>query len=319
MRGFTRWWAGVALAAFCCTALAAYPDKPIRLLVGFTPGGTTDLFARAIADRLTQTIGQSVVVENRSGAGGAIASDMVIRAKPDGYTLLLASSAYVLNAALAEKPTYDAGNALAAVYLIATVPNLVVVHPGIPASNLAELIALAKRDPGKYKYGSYGPGSTPHLATELFRARTGVDLLHIPYKGAAPALTALISREIDIVFASTVTAAPHVKSTKARALATTGRQRNTLLPDVPTAGETVPGYEFQFWFGVLAPVGTPPEVIRVLNAESTKATSQSSFRDRFSNEGAEFRGGLAESFQNFLIDESKRWRTEIQALKLKAD
>lgn len=267
----------------------AYPSRPVTLVVPFPPGGPTDLFARRIAFELSQALGKQVVVENRAGAGGVVGSQAVARAAPDGYTLLMATTGtHAINATLYPKAGYDPVRDFAPICTVSRTANLLVVNPAVPAKTVKELIALAKSKPGALTVASAGSGTTIHLSAELFKAMTQTDMVHVPFKGTAGAMTDLIAGRVDLMFDNFSTAWPQVKAGRLRALAVTSARRNSAAPDLPTIAEAgVPGYEATVWFGVVAPAGTPDAVVKRLNAEIRKALETPALRDRFAAEGAE--------------------------------
>jgi tripartite-type tricarboxylate transporter receptor subunit TctC len=273
-------------AALACSA-AGYPDRPIRLVMGFPPGSTVDILARPVAQRLTEAFGQPVIVDNRSGATGIIANEMVARAQPDGYTLLAApSSSLTSTPHLAAKLPYDALRDFVAVAQLSAFGYVLVVNPGVPAKNLRELMALANSRPEGLTYGSSGTGSGFHLAGELFQRLGKVRLLHVPYKGGPPGVTDLMAGRIDFMFYSLAVIHPQIRAGKLRVLAVTASQRDPLLPDVPTMAEGgVPGYEASGWHGIFAPGGTPREVVARLNAEVVRILAQPEVRDIWAQQG----------------------------------
>ena len=263
-----------ALAAFATLAHAQtpYPTKPIRIVVPFPAGGTTDILARAVAQRLTETLGQPVVVDNRPGAGGNIGAELVAKAAPDGYTLLMGTvGTHAINASLYAKMPYDHVRDFAPVILVAGVPNVLVINPALPVNSVQELIAYGKANPGKLNFASSGNGTSIHLSAELFKTMTGVQMAHVPYKGSAPALVDLMGGQVQLMFDNLPSALPQIKAGKLKALAVTSAQRSSALPDVPTVIESgLPGFEASSWFGLLAPAGTPKDIIAKLNGEVAK-------------------------------------------------
>ena len=246
----------------------SYPSKPIRIIVGFPPGGGTDKLARLLSPKLTASLGQSVIVENRPGAGGVVGADLVAKSAPDGHSMLLTTSAYVISAALYQKLPYNPVTGLVPVSMFAISPSIVVVHPSLPIRSIKELIAFAKANPGRLNYGSSGSGTPYHIATEMFKSMATVNLEHVPYKGAAPAVVAAISGEVALIFANIVSGLPHAKSGRLRALAVTTLKRSPISPDISTISEAgLPGYDFATWFGVLLPAGTPNHIVQRLNSE----------------------------------------------------
>src|SRR5581483_8200850 len=268
---------GIARALLACLfalvgveashAADAYPTRALHLIVGFPAGGPTDLVARLLAQPLSERLGQQVVVENRPGGGSNVATQVVINAPPDGYTLLLVAPPNAINVTLYKKLPYNFLAEIVPVAGLADGPNVMEVHPSVPAKTVAEFIAYAKANPGKLSFASAGNGTTIHLSGELFMAMTGVKMLHVPYRGSAPALTDMMSGQVQVMFDNVLSSLPHVKSGALRALAVTSRTRIDTLPDVPTIAETVPGYETTTWWGVGVPKGTPPEIVDRLNRE----------------------------------------------------
>ena len=239
----------------------AYPLRPVRIVVGFPPGGPPDIAARVLAERFSEAWGRPVVVENATGSGGNLAVERAARAQPDGYTLLMASNAIVINPGLYAKLPYDSIKDFAPITLAATSPLILVVHPGFAAKNVKELIAIAKAEPGKHSYASPGTGTASHLASELFRLSFGLDLIHVPFNGAAPSIVSTVGGHTPIVFSAVAGVAANVREGKLRALGVTTAERSKALPDVPTVAETVPGYEASVWYGIAGPKGMPPEVV----------------------------------------------------------
>lgn len=315
---------GVALAALLVCAAShvsaqGYPGRPVRIIVPFAAGGGTDIVARTVGAKLGEGLGQTVVVDNRAGAGGAIGTELAAKSTGDGYTLLLGSNGpLAIIPGLHAKLPYDPLRDFAPVALITTMPFLMVVHPSLPVRTVQQLIALAKARPGQLNYASPGSGSTTHLAAELFKAMTNVNIVHVPYKGVAPAATDLISGQVQLLSGDLNTLMPHVKSGKMRPLAVTGAARSTLLPDMPTISEAgVPGYEASGWFGVLAPAATPQEIVRRLNSEIVKGLATAELRQRLAGLGGEVAGGTPEQFAAHLRQEIGKWGKLIRAIGLK--
>jgi tripartite-type tricarboxylate transporter receptor subunit TctC len=289
----------LAAVSFCLSAQAQnYPTKPIRLIVPFAPGGGNDTVARAIAQQLTTALGQSVVVDNKAGAGGIIGADLAAKAPADGYTLFLGGvGSLAVNPQVMGKSPYDTFKDFAPIILLASAPSVVAVIPSLPFKTIQEMTAYAKANPNKLNYASNGNGSSAHVATVLYESMAGVDMAHIPYKGLAPAMTDLMSGQVQLMFSSVVAIVPHINNGKFRALAVTGAKRSPLLPNVPTLAESgLPGYEAGSWYGLLAPAGTPADIVRKINMESAKALRQTSVRDSLNGEGAEVVGGTPEEF-----------------------
>lgn len=314
--------AGLAFiqAGFAQPAAAqAWPTKPVRFIVPFAPGGTTDILARILAERLSESLGQQFVVENRAGAGGNIGADLAAKAPADGYTILMSTPGpSAINQYIYSKMPYDTAKDLAPVALVATIPNVMVVHPAVPAKTVQEFVALAKAKPDSLNYGTPGPGSTAHLSTELFKTMTGTKLVHIPYKGSNPALMDLIGGQVQIMIDNLPSAIQFIRAGQLRALAVSSAQRSPALPDVPTIGESVPGYEASSWFCVVVPAGTPREVVAKLNAEINKALSLPQVKERFDALGATPGGGSPEDLGTFIAAEMVKWKkvAEISGAKL---
>jgi tripartite-type tricarboxylate transporter receptor subunit TctC len=315
----------VAATIFAATASGAfaadYPTKPIRLVVPFSAAGTTDFLARAIAQKLGQNMGTTVIVDNRPGAGGNIGSDIVAKSDPDGYTLLLGTvGTHAINASLYKKMPYDTVKDFAPITLVASVPNIVVVHPSVPAKSIKELLALAKSKPGQLTFASSGNGSSIHLSGELFKSMAGVDMLHVPYKGSGPAVSDLIGGQVNMMFDNMPSSLPHVKAGRLRAIAVTSAKRSPAAPDVPTIAESgVPGYEAVAWFGVLAPAGTPPAIVNKLNAEIVKVLKSPDVAQRLASQGAEPVSNTPEEFSAYIKTEMVKWAKVIKASGAQVD
>ena len=295
------------LGAATALAQAPYPNRTIRLIVPFPPGGGAEATARVVAQRLSESLGQAIVIESRAGAGGNIGSEAVARAAPDGYTLLF-TTAGVTVAPHLQKLSWDPLKDLAPVSLVVTYPLVIAAHPSTPATNLRELIAYAKANPGKLSYGSSGTGGPLHMGAELFKNQTGIDLLHVPYKGNAPATLAILSGEVNLTFDSQMGPAPNIRAGKLRGLAVTGTRRSAVLPDVPTVIETgVANFSYEAWNGITAPAGTAPDILRRLNTEVVKAVARPDVRERLaamgydpvSNSIAEFAALMQSDYQRF--------------------
>jgi tripartite-type tricarboxylate transporter receptor subunit TctC len=292
-----------------------YPSKPLRIVVPFAPGGSTDIFARLIGERLGGALGQPVVIENRAGAGGNIGAEVVARSTPDGYTLLMATTGVMaINNALYKSMTYDAAKDFEPVIFIASITNVLIVPQDFPAKNVAELVALAKREPGKLSFASSGAGSSTHMSAELFKSLTGTDILHIPYKGSGQALPDLISGRVSMMFENAPGAVSYIKAGKVRALAVTGLRRAAALPELPTVAESgVPGYESLSWSGFAAPAGTPREIIRKINGETAAILATSDMRAKLAEQGAEAVGGPPEQFAEHVRAEREKWSRLIRS------
>ena len=315
-------------AALALTAVASgsafaqpFPSKPVKLVVGFPPGGGVDIIARAISQRLGDKLGQPIIVENKPGAGGNIAAEQVARAPADGHTLLVSAvSSLAISASLYRQPRYDLLKDLTPVAVVASVPNVLVVNPAAKANNVRELIALAKANPGKVNFGSAGNGTTVHFAGELFKSMAGVDMVHVPYKGAAPAMTDLLGGQVQVMFDFLSAAAPHIKGGKLRPLAVTSATRSPLLPDVPTVAEAgLPGYQVLGHFGVLAPAGTPPEILKQLNREIANVVKLPEVRERLIASAATPEYQTPEEFSASLMAEVAKWAKIVDATGTRLD
>ena len=311
-----------SMAAIALSAQAAdYPEKPIRLLVPAAPGGGADFVARILGVKLTEALGQTVVVENRAGASGTIAADNAAKSTADGYTLLMGQSTSVVIAPhLYKKLGYDTLRDLAPVTLVAQVPNILVVHPSVPARTVSEFIALARAQPELLNYGSSGTGAPSHLAGEMFKSATGVKMVHVPYKGAGLAVNGLIAGEIQVMFAPIVAVLPQVKAGRLRALAVTSATRSAAAPELPTLAESgLPGYEISSWFGLFAPANTPAPVIERLYRETAKALQSPDVRERFAREGAEPVGSSPADFTGYVRAEYAKYTRIVRDSGIKAD
>jgi tripartite-type tricarboxylate transporter receptor subunit TctC len=286
-----------------------YPDKPIRMVVPFPAGGTTDILARAVAQKLSESLGQQVIVDNKPGAGGNIGAQEVARSAPDGYTLVMGTvGTHAINPSLYKKMPYDHVKDFAPVSLVASVPNLLVVHPSVPVNSVKELIAYAKANPGKLNFASSGNGTSIHLSGELFKTMTGVQMTHVPYKGSAPAVTDLLGGQVQVMFDNMPSALPHAKAGKLKPLAVTSAKRFPGTPDIPTMAESgVPGYEASSWFGVLAPAGTPKEIVNKLSTEIAKALKTPEMKKKLEEQGAEAVGSTPEEFAAHIKAETAKW------------
>ena len=314
---------GAATLAICCTCYAQprdYPQRPIRIIVPVPPGGSVDATARLLAPKLSESLGQSVLIDNRGGASTNIGMELVARAPADGYTLLANTAPLVANPALFPKLTFSPEKDFAPLALVVTGPSVVVAHPSVPVTSLAGLIALAKAKPGTINYSSSGAGTLTHLGAELFKYLTGTNIVHVPYKGGGPALAAVMAGEIDVTFQTPLAAFGQIKAGRLRALAVTSNKRLAMLPEVPTAGESgVPKYEFQSWVGLLAPAATPPAIIKLLNDHIVKAARAPDVTERFAREGAEVVAGTAEHFRKVIADETALWGKVIREMGIKAE
>ena len=285
-----------------------YPSRPVRLIVPYPPGGNTDIMARAITQELSKGLGQPVVIDNRGGAATVIGSDLLAKAAPDGYTLILSTSSHAINVSLYRKLPFDAVADFAPISLVASMPNILVVNPSMPAKSLKELIALAKAKPGQINYSSAGNGATNHLSMELLKTMAGVDLVHIPYKGTADAVASLLGGQVSVMFDATSSALPHIKSGRSRALAVSSSSRIASLPDLPTVAEAgLPGFEVGVWFGIQAPAGTPRDIVKRLNAEILRSLSVAEVRERLAGLGVDVVSNTPEEFAAFIKSEIAKW------------
>lgn len=297
-----------------------YPSKPIHLILPFPPGGGTDILGRIVAERLTTQLGQPVVIENRGGAGGNVGAEAAAHSAPDGYTLVLVAPSLAISPSLYAKLNYDPVKDFAPVSLVGSVPNVMVINPGVPARNLAEFIALAKSKPGGMNFGSGGPGTSNHLAGELFNLEAGVKLVHVPYKGVNLAMNDVVAGQVQLVVIGVPAALPFIKAGRLRALAVIAPRRLAALPDVPTAAEAgLPNYEVTTWYGVLAPAGTPKPIIARLNAEIVRVMHAPDLQERFAATGTEPKTSTPEEFADFIQQEMAKWGKVVRAAGLKAD
>jgi tripartite-type tricarboxylate transporter receptor subunit TctC len=313
--------AALALAAPSGAQAPAYPTKPIRLVVPFPPGGATDILAREVSKHLTETWGQSVVVDNRPGAGGNIGTELVAKAAPDGYTLEMGTvGTHAINASLYAKMPFDHVKDFAPVILVAGVPNVLVVNPSVRVNSVQELIAYAKANPGKLNFASSGPGTSIHLSGELFKVMAGVQMTHVPYKGSAPALQDLLGGQVQLMFDNLPPSLPQIKAGKLRALAVTSATRAPALPDVPTIAESgLPGFEASSWFGILAPAGTPPAIIAKMNMEVAKWLASPEGKEKLVAIGANGAGGSPEDFARHIQAETAKWAKVVKESGAKVD
>jgi len=320
---FPRFFLALLITAFSITVAFAqpYPSKPLRIIVPFAPGGATDLIARAVGQKLTESMGQPVVVENRTGASGMLGADLVAKSPPDGYTLLMASTAEIaINPSLYAKMAYDPAKDLAPVTLAGITPLILVVNPNTPARSVNDLVAQAKSTPGSVSFASAGNGSVQHLSGELLKTITRTEMTHVPYKGAAPALVDLLGGQVTMFFSGMPPAMPHVKSGKLRAIAVTTPKRSPAAPEVPTMAEAgIPGFDISNWFGVFAPAGTPNEVLNKLNAEIVKALALPDVKERLASQGAEVVGNTRAEFAAFIAAEMAKYAKLIKESGAKAD
>ena len=323
MKGLLIRWATAALVAALAAGAWAqpYPTKPIRIVVPFPAGGTTDVLARAAAQKLTESLGQPVVVDNRPGAGGNIGAELVAKAAPDGYTLLMGTvGTHAINPSLYPKMPYDHVRDFVPIILVAGVPNVLVVNPSLPVNSVQELIAYAKANPGKLNFASSGNGTSIHLSAELFKTMAGVQMTHVPYKGSAPALQDLVGGQVQLMFDNLPSSLALIKASKLKALAVTSKVRAPALPDVPTMAESgLPGFEASSWFGLLAPAGTPQPAITKVNAEIAKWLATPEAKEKLIAQGANVAGGTPEDFAQHIAAETAKWQKVVKDSGAKID
>ena len=306
---------GAALLAVSINATAqSYPATSVRIVVPFPPGGGNDSMGRILAQKLTESFGKQFVIDNRGGANGMIGSELVSKAPKDGYTLLVNGANFVTSPSLYAKPLYDPVAHFDPISLLAFAPNVLVVHPSVPAKNLKELIALAKAKPGNIGFAGSGSGSTPHLAGELFKTMTGADMIHVPYRGTGPAITGLVSGEVTTMFMPSLTAVSLINSGRVRGIAVTSRERLSALPKLPTVSEAgLKGYESSQWYGFLAPAGTPPDILDVLSSHTMKIMQTPEMKERMAKSGSVAVGSTREAFAKHLASEFQKWAKVIKA------
>ncbi len=309
--------AAVTLMPSCVPAQSpsagGYPVKTVRVVVSYAPGGATDIVARLVAQKLTESMGRSFIIDNVTGAGGVIGDSTVARAAPDGYTLLGTSSTFAINPAVVAKLPFDPIKGFAPIALVARAPFMLVVHPSVPAKSVKELVALARANPGKLDYASAGHGTAVHLAVELFNSMAGVKMMHIPYKGSGLALIDLLSGQVQLTFANVLSSRAHVQAGRLRALAVSSAKRSAVLPELPTVSESgVPGYDTASWYGYLAPAGTPQPIVQRLNAEIINSIKSPDMSERLATDGAEPVGSTPEEFGQYLASEITRWRRVVK-------
>lgn len=306
----------LATACFSGNALAQkYPNKPVRMIVPFAAGGGTDIMARIIAQKMSEVLGQSVIVDNRGGGGGTIGTETAVRAAPDGYTLIMVSGSYGTNAAL-YKQSYDPVKDIQPLVLLGETGFVVALHPTVPIKNIKEMIAYAKANPGKLNYASTGTGGITHLASELFDLMAGTRMTHIPYKGTGPALTDLLGGQVQLIFGSTPATLPHARSGKLRGIAVTTPKRIAPLPDVATVGETLPGYDAVLWYGMWGPKGLPKDIIATWNREVAKILQTEDMKKRMASDALEPGGGPPEQFLQVLQRDVAKWTKVVKEAKI---
>jgi tripartite-type tricarboxylate transporter receptor subunit TctC len=310
----------LVLSAPAAWAQSAYPAKPVRVVLGFPPASAADIVARVVGAKMADGLGQQIVIDNRPGASSNIATEFVVRAPADGYTLLIGTIANTINASLYAKLPFDFARDLVPIIAVAAVPNLLVVHPSLPVRSVQELIKFAQARPGEILYGSSGNGTGPHLSGELFNLMGHVKLVHIPYKGSPQAVTDLLGGRVMVMFAPASTALPHIKAGSLRGLASSGAQRASAAPDLPTIAEAaLPGFETSVWFGLLAPAPTPREIVDRVNRETLRALGDADVKKQFAAQGIDAMGGTPDQFAAYIREETAKWARVVQASGAKLD
>ncbi|HTS22072.1 MAG TPA: tripartite tricarboxylate transporter substrate binding protein [Casimicrobiaceae bacterium] len=315
---------GLVLALACAFPAAAqdakdYPSKPIRFIVPYPPAGGTDVVARILSDPLAAALGQPIIIDNRGGAAGNLGTDIAAKSAPDGYTVLFTLSSHTINPKLYEKLPFDVERDFVPISLAALSPQILVANPSVPVSNVRELIALAKAEPGKLNFASVGTGSPGHIAGELFKLKTGVDMVHVPYKGGGPAVTDTLGGQVQLLFVTLPAAMQYVKAGKLKALAVASDQRSIAAPDIPTIAETVPGCVVNSWYGALAPAKTPPAIVAKLQAAFAKVLAMPEVREKLLAQGAEAMSSTSAEFGQRIHDELQQWDYVIRAAKIKVE
>jgi tripartite-type tricarboxylate transporter receptor subunit TctC len=300
--------AAIALAAAPHAAAQKYPTKPMRLIAPFPPGGGTDILSRVLAGPVSESLGQTVIVDNRPGAGGAVGAEIAARAEPDGYTLITVSSSYAATSAYQAKLPYDPVNGIQPIVLLGTTGLVMVVHPSVPAKSVKELIAHAKSNPGKVNYATVGVGSVTHFGHEQLRLMTGINIVHVPYKGGGPALTAVVAGESQMTMISMVPTLPHVRAGRLRPLGVTTPRRLSPMPDVPAINEIVPGFDLVHWYGIWGPKGLRPDIVARWNKEVAKVLLTDEMKRQMSGEGLETAGGPPQEFRDRIRRDVEKWR-----------
>jgi tripartite-type tricarboxylate transporter receptor subunit TctC len=311
-----RWVSAFLLLVALPVSAQTYPAHPVRIIVPSPPAGGTDIVGRVLAEHFSRTLGQPFIVENKPGAGNLIGIEAAARSAPDGYTLLMTASTLVLNSVLYKKVPYDPIRDFAPITIAATAPNILIVNATLPVKNTAELIALAKQKPGALSYGTPGIGTSPHLCMELLKYMAGIDVTHVPYRGTAAAVTDVMSGQIQLAFATALTAKPQVDAGRVRALAVSGPRRVEALSSVPPVADAVPGYEAMQWYGLLAPAGVPNAIVEKLNAEALVALRSKQMKDRLAADGAEPLGSSPQEFGAFIRRELDKWSKVAEAAKI---
>jgi tripartite-type tricarboxylate transporter receptor subunit TctC len=310
----------IYFACACTVHAQNYPAKPIRMVVPWPPGGTTDILGRVLGQKLSESFGQPVVIDNRGGAAGNIGSEAAAKSPPDGYTLLLGTmSTHAMNQFLYSKMTYDPVNDVAPISLVANVATVLVVHPSLPVSNIKDLVVLAKANPGKLNFASGGVGSFNQLCAELLKLTAKIDIVHVPYKGGGPAVTDLLGGQVEMLFTGAPVTMPHIKAGKLKVIAVTDSKRAAALPDVPTIGEALPGYEFNNWYGVMAPVGTARPIVDKLNAETARILALPDVREKFTSLGADPTPSTPDKFGSVMKSDADKWGKIIKLTGARAD
>ena len=309
-----------AVATFCLPGSAQeYPIRPVRLIVPYPPGGPTDFVGRTVAEKLTASLSQQIVVDNRAGAAAIIGHELGARAAPDGYTLLFGTGGGLVIAPIVHpKPPYRADKDFAAISMLVVSPQIIVAHPSLPANSVKELIAAARAKPGVYNFASVGIGSPNHFGGELLKSMTGIDIVHVPYKGTAPAMTDLLAGQTQLMFTSMPSVLPHVKAGKLKILATGGLKRSPVIPNVPAVAETLPGFEVVTWYGILGPLKLPPGIVGKLNAEIVRIVALPDVQKRFGDQGLEPRSSTPEEFQAYMRKEVDKWQKVAQRANITA-